>query len=177
MRGGAYLLDAHAHSGTRLGKTWAKLPYVGVRNGVFSGGAANLLVWITAGKPAKSTTVDQEYDTFEVATSGTVGVRRDACRASSTRIPLQPSGLRGGVARPLGDEDECYAPRQVVVRVRAVLQDDGTLRRGQEHLTTHVPVREAKLAVRTLGGKTLVYADVHENGKARLFAAKSCTSG
>ena len=38
-----------------------------------------------------------------------------------------------------------------------------------------MPVREAKLAVRTLAGKPLVYADLRESGKARLFTAKGCS--
>lgn len=175
LRGGAYLLDTHAHAGTKRGGAWARLPYAGVRSGVFSGGTGNQLVWITSGKPTKSTVVDQDYDTFAVATFGTVGVRRDSCRQTSGSVPLTPSGMQGGAAAPLGSEFECFAPKQVVVRVRAVLASPGALRSGEAFQTAHVPIREAKLAVRTLTGKTLVYADVQEGGKARLFAAKGCT--
>lgn len=175
FRGGAYLLDSHAHAGTRKGGVWARLPYAGVRSGVFSGAAGNLLVWITSGRPEKTTVVDQDYDTFDVATFGTVGVRREACRRTSGAVVLSPSGLRGGSAAPLGNEFECFAPKQVVVRVRAVLTAPGALRAGQDFETARVPVREAKLAVRTVTGKPLVYADVDDSGKARLFTARTCS--
>lgn len=175
FRGGVYLLDTHAHAGTKRSGSWARLPYAGVRSGVFGGAASNLLVWITSGKPTRSTVVDQDYDTFDVATFGTAGVRRESCRQTTGTVPLSPSGLPGGAAPPLGSEFECYAPKQVVVRVRAVLASPGTLRSGEDFQTAHVPIRAAKLAVRTLPGKALVYADVQEGGKARLFVAKGCT--
>jgi hypothetical protein len=79
------------------------------------------------------------------------------------------------VAAQLGDEFDCFAPKQVVIRVRAVLVTPGTLRRGPQYQTAHVAVREAKLAVRTPKGKPLAYADVQESGKARLFVAPGCT--
>jgi len=176
FRGGAYLLDAHAHAGTKRGGAWARLPFAGVRTGVFSGGAGNLLAWITSGRPVESTVVDQDYDTFDVATFGTVGVRRESCRRSSVRVALSPEGLRGGAAAQLGSEFECFVPKQVVVRVRAVLAVPGALKVGPDFQTAHVPVREARLAVRTLAGKQLVYVDVQESGEARIFAAKGCSA-
>lgn len=176
FRGGAYLLDAHSHSGTRRAGSWARLPYAGVRSGVFSGAAGNLMVWITSGKPTPATTVDQDYDTFDVKTFGTVGIRREGCRKTSVPVALTTAGLRGAEAVPLGSEFECYAPKQVVVHVRAELAGTGALNSGQDFQATHVPVRKAKLAIRTLEGKPLVYADVSEDGRARLFAAQNCPS-
>jgi len=176
-RGGTYLVEARAHSGTKRKGTWARLPYASVRSGVFSGGAGNLLVWITAGKPTKDTMIDQDYDTFDVKTFGTIGVRREACRQTSTKVSLTPAGLHGGVAARLGTEYECYTPKQVVFRVRAVLSGPGSLRGGPDHEASHQPVREARFAVRTPNGKQLVYADVEESGKARIFSAKGCTAG
>jgi hypothetical protein len=176
-RGGTYLVEARAHTGTKRAGVWARLPYASVRSGVFSGGPGNLLVWITAGRPTKGTVIDQDYDTFDVNTFGTVGVRREACRQTSTKVPLTPAGLRGGRAEPLGTEFECYTPKQVVFRFRAVLARKGSLRSGQDYQTSHAPIREAKFAVRTPAGKTLVYADVDETGKARIFAAKGCSPG
>ena len=175
LRGGAYLVEARAHAGTRRGGAWARLPYVGVRTGVFSGGTGNLLAWITSGEPTPETMIDQDFDTFDVKTFGTVGLRRESCRPTSLRVPLAMAGLTGGAAPPLGDEKECFAPKRVVVRVRATLGVPGSLRRGDDFETTHTPVREAKLAIRTLAGKPLVYADVRESGKARLFTAKGCS--
>jgi hypothetical protein len=177
FRGGTYLIDAHAHTGTKRSGSWARLPYAGVRSGVFSGGPGNLLVWITAGRPTKGTMIDQDYDTFDVNTFGTIGVRRESCRQTSTSVPLSVSGRTGGPAERLGSEFECYTPKQVVFRVRAVLAGSGRLRASQDYQTSHVPIREAKLVVRTPKGKPLVYADVRESGLARMFAAEGCTRG
>jgi hypothetical protein len=173
-RGGTRLLDARAHSGTRLAGAWAKLPYAAVRAGVFSGATGNILAWVTSGTPTASTTIDQEFDTFDVESFGTVGVRVDGCRVSRAAVALTASGLTGGAAAALGDRYDCAAPRQVIVRVRAVLRGTGSLHRGQDLLTTHAPVREAQLAVRTPAGKPLSYAQVRESGQARLFTAKGC---
>jgi len=177
LRGGAYLLDARAHSGTRLQGKWAKLPYAGFRTGVFGGPGGNMLAWITSGKPTATTTIDNEYDTFDVKTFGTVGVRRELCRATSARVPLTSAGLRGGVAAPLGDKFECFVPKQIVVRIRAVLTTPGTLRRGPQYQTAHIAIREAELVARTPNGKQLAYAAVTESGVARLFTAKGCSAG
>lgn len=177
LRGGAYLLDARAHSGTRLQGAWAKLPYAGFRTGVFGGPGGNMLAWVTAGKPTATSTIDNEYDTFDVKTFGTLGVRRELCRQTSTKVPLTSAALQGGVAAPLGDEFECFAPKQIVVRIRAVLATSGAFRRGPLYQTAHVAVREAKLVARTPAGKLLAYGDVTESGKARIFTAKGCTRG
>jgi hypothetical protein len=174
LRGGARLLEARAHAGTRLAGAWAKLPYAALRTGVFSGATGNILAWVTSGTPTATTTIDQEFDTFDVKTFGTVGIRVDGCRSSHAAVALTTSGLTGGAAAALGDRYECAAPRQVLVRVRAVLRSTGSLHRGHDLLTTHAPVREAELAVRTLAGKPLSYAHVGASGRARLFTARSC---
>jgi hypothetical protein len=179
FRGGAYVLEARAQAGTRQSKrTWARLPYAGLRTGVFSGeGPGNLLVWMTAGKPGATTMIDDSYDAFDVKTWGTVGVRRDGCRRSSVSVPLRPAGLTAGAAvTPLGSRFTCLVPKQVVVRLRTVFAADGSLRSGQDFQTTHVPAREARFAVRTLTGKPLAYADVREDGTTRLFTAPGCSS-
>ena len=174
-RGGLYLVDVRAHSGTRLHGKWAKLAYAGVRSGNFGLATGNMLAWVTSGKPTATTTVEQDFEAFDVKTFGTVGVRRDACRAAAAPIPLTPAGLRGGVAGALGDAYECPASRQVVVRFRALLVATGRLKQGDDFLTAHVPVLEAKLAVRTAAGKPLAYAEVGASGKAKLFAGRGCT--
>jgi hypothetical protein len=178
FRGGVYVLEARGQAGTRRNGAWAKLPYAGVRSGVFSGGGGpgNLVAWITAGKPVATTMIDDSYDAFDVKTWGTIGVRRDGCRRSSASVPLSAAGLLGGTSTPLGSKSQCFVPKQIVVRLRTVFSGSGSLRSGQDFETTHVPVREARLAVRTLTGKPLVYADVSEAGKARVFTAASCSS-
>jgi hypothetical protein len=170
LRGGLYQLESRAHPGARSGVTWTKLAYAGLRTG---GGTTNLLAWISGGKPTKTTTVDQEFWSFDVATFGTVGIRGDLCNPTKASVPLTSSGLRGGPAAPLGDEITCDAPRRVLVRVRAVLASKASLH-GDEFESVHVPAREAQLAARTPAGKPLSYATVSESGKARLFTAKGC---
>ena len=173
LHGGLYQLENRAHPGARTGKSWTKLAYAGLRSGVFSGGTGNLLAWVSAGKPTKTTTVDQEFWTFDVKTLGTVGVRGELCNPTRAVVPLTAAGLRGGAAAPLGDELKCDVPRRVLVRMRAVFDSRAVLR-GKEFESAHVPVREAKLAVRTVAGKQLAYATVSQTGKATLFTAKGC---
>jgi hypothetical protein len=175
-RGGLYLVDTRAHSGTRLQGKWAKLAYAGLRSGNFGLATGNMLAWVTSGKPTAATTVEQDFEAFDVNVFGTVGVRRDACRAAAAPIPLTPAGLRGGPAGALGVEYECPASRQVIVRFRTVLAATGRLKQGDDFLTAHVPVLEAKLAVRTVAGKPLAYGEVIASGKARLLTARGCTS-
>jgi len=98
------------------------------------------------------------------------------CNPSPRRVALSPRGLGGGRASPLGETFECYPPRAILLRTRAVFRSPTRLRRdrwGQLH-TGDVPVRQAAFAVTTLSGKPLVYAEVFESGRARLFFAGSC---
>ena len=175
LHGGIYRLENRAHPGARTAGAWTKLAYAGLRAGVFSGGTGNLLAWVTAGKPTKTTTVDQEFWTFDVVTFGTVGIRGDLCNPTKATVPLAASGLRGGAAAPLGDELECDVPRRLLVRVRAVLASRASLH-GREFESVHVPVLEAKLAARTPAGRPLTYATVSQTGKATLFTAKGCVA-
>ena len=175
-RGGLYIIDARAHSGTRQQGKWAKLPYAGVRSGNFGGVSGNMLAWVTSGTPTATTTVDQDYEAFDVKTFGTIGVRRDACRATASPVPLTSTGLRGVAAGALGDAYDCAAPRQVRVRFRAMLAAASRLKQGDDYFTVHAPVLEAKLAVRTGAGKPLAYGEVVASGKAKLLTAKGCTA-
>ncbi len=175
LQGGIYQVENRAHPGSRLSGKWAKLAYAGVRSGVFGGSSGNLLAWVSAGKPAKTTTVDQEYWTFDVRTFGTAGIRGEFCNPSTAAVPLTAAGLRGGAADPLGSELRCETPKRLLVRLRAVLASRAVLR-GSEFESVHIPVQEAKLAVRTLSGKPLSYATVSQSGKATLFTAKGCVA-
>jgi hypothetical protein len=173
LHGGIYQLENRAHPGARVGRSWSKLAYAGLRAGVFSGGTGNLLAWISAGKPAQGTTVDQEFWTFDVKTFGTIGVSGRNCNPTTSPVLLSAAGLRGGGAASLGSELKCDVQRRVLVRIRAVLASRASLH-GREFESVHVPVVEAKLAVRTVGGKPLAYATVSQSGKAKLFTAKGC---
>jgi hypothetical protein len=98
------------------------------------------------------------------------------CQRSARRVPLLPSGLEGGQASPLGEAYECFPPRTILVRARAVFRSPTRLRISRESgsLWTSAAVREFSFAARTLSSKPLVYADVFDTGKARLFIAPNC---
>jgi hypothetical protein len=175
LHGGIYQLENRAHPGARSGGSWSKLAYAGLRAGVFSGGTGNLLAWISAGRPTRTTTVDQEFWTFDVKTFGTVGISGRNCNPTNASVPLSAAGLRGGAAAALGSELKCDVPRRVLVRLRAVLTSKANLH-GRQFESVHVPVQEAKLATRTVSGKPLTYATVSQSGKATLFTVKGCVA-
>ncbi|MEX2646536.1 MAG: hypothetical protein WD249_09770 [Gaiellaceae bacterium] len=100
-----------------------------------------------------------------------------ACSRSTARVALTSRGLSGGVADRFGDELDCWTPRRVLVRVRAVFQSPVTLRLGSPYgfreLFARGKVQEAVLVVRTQAGKPLAFATVvSETGRARVFTAR-----
>jgi hypothetical protein len=171
LGGGLRAVDVTAHAGSRNGKQWAKLPYVGLRTGNATISTANLLGWVSAGRPVAATTLDLDFWTF--GGLGTVGIRRPLCRVTSAPVPLSPTGLRGGAAPALGSRFSCEAPARVLVRLRAQLTAPA-VPRGRDFSTVHVPARSGQVAVRTTGGRPLAYGEVGESGTARLFTARSC---
>jgi hypothetical protein len=103
---------------------------------------------------------------------GTVSIGPGRCKATEA-IPLASTGLEKQPVSQFGDLYECWVARRVLVRVRGSFQAPATLRRNTFGYLTAMGgmAREAKLAVRTLTGKPLVYAEAFESGKARLFLA------
>jgi hypothetical protein len=179
--GGIFEVEARAHAGFRAGSRWARLPFVtltsGGAGGSLSGNQAvstNALFWMTAGRPDADTTVDNDFWTFPPRGSGTIGYNRARCAPTRRPIALAPSGLRGGPASALGEELDCTTPNRVLLRVRARLQAQGALRKRGDFLSTGVPVLDAKLSMRSLSGKPLVYAEVFQSGKTPFFTARSC---
>ncbi len=181
--GGLYELKTHAHSGVRRGSEWAKLPYVVAATGGWAGpltglpnAPPNSLAWITAGSPTASTTVGNAYEAFPVLGGGTLGINKSLCGPTSARVSLSSAGLVGGAVPRQTVNVNCAAPRKLLVRFRATVDGTDALReRARVFLATNAPAREAKLAVRTLAGKLLAYADVAQTGKARLVTAKGCS--
>ena len=97
------------------------------------------------------------------------------CKSTSRRVALSSRGLEGGRASPLGDRFECYPPRTILVRARAVFPSPTRLRRDRSgRLVTSVGLRQASFAATTLSGKPLVYAEASDSGRARLFTARGC---
>lgn len=122
---------------------------------------------VHAGSPKPP--LDQPYSN---ESSLALGV--NLCRSTRALVPLTARGLSGGLVNKLGENFECYPPKQVLVRVRAVFASPTTPRRRGDYLYASVPMREGRIAVRTQTGKPLVYGEALETGKARLFLAGSC---
>jgi len=178
--GGIYGVEARVYSGIRESATeWRQLPFAAVSTGGSAGVRntpellGNSLAWITAGKPSSSTTLDSGWGASPVRSSGTIALRTTGCTKTTARVPLTARGLRGGAAGPFGEEVDCPT-RRVLVRIRATLESSAKLQKASGFLRTQVAVRTAQLAVRTQGGRQLVYADVAASGKARLFTARGC---
>lgn len=99
-----------------------------------------------------------------------------ACRRPTARAPLASTGLVGVVASPFGDEFDCWTPRRVLIRVRAVFESPATLRLGRPWgfplLFARGKVEEAWLAIRTQAGKPMAFAAVSETGRTRVFTAR-----
>ena len=93
-----------------------------------------------------------------------------ACRAVRSTVPLSPRGLAGGRASQLGERFECVVPRRVFVRIRAEFRESVQASRTE----VAVPLRSGRIAVRAASGRTIVYADVLESGRARLYLAANC---
>ena len=105
---------------------------------------------------------------------GTVSIGPGRCKATKQRMPLGSSGLEQQPVSQFGDQYECWVARRVVLRVRGSFRAAATLRRNTFGYLTAMGGRMAqdvKLAVRTVSGKPLVYAEAFQSGKARLFLA------
>jgi hypothetical protein len=110
-------------------------------------------------------------------TEGTMGLSLSTqlCRKRAPRIALSARGLRGVAVTPLGEKLRCRATKRVTVRIRSVFLDPAILRPGPFGMVAATaPVRRAALAVRTQDDKPLVFAEIFDHGKARLFAARGC---
>ena len=138
---------------------WFALPHVSL----YSGPSPGVSIGMQAGGPRIRSGAPQQASTF--------WIDNDLCRPSSARVALSPGTLGGGAASPLLERFECVMPRRILVHIRAEFRTPASLRRGE---FTEVPVKAAKLAVRSESGKRLVYAEVFESGKARLFMAANC---
>ncbi len=181
--GGLYELKNRAHAGIRSGSSWSKLPYVVAGSGGWAAPVTGLpsapsysLAWITAGVPSEATTVGGNGEVFSVRGGGTIGVNASQCHPSSAKVALSGAGLRAAAVSKSWLAIDCIVSRRVLVRIRATVDGVDALReRARIFVATNAPAREAKLAVRTPAGRPLSYAEVAQNGTARLFTAKGCT--
>jgi hypothetical protein len=181
MAGGLYGIEARAHAGVRQGASdWVQLPFAVVDTGNSAGRSndpellSNSFAWVTAGRPSGITTMEAEWRKVPVRSAGTLGLNASICKPSRARVSLSTSGLRGAVAGPIPDRVFCEGSRRVVVRVRATLEGPARLTASRGVLRTQATVRDAQIGVETAKGTKLVYADVRDTGRARLFTARSC---
>lgn len=96
------------------------------------------------------------------------------CKSTKARVALSTKRLGGGAASPFADTFQCYPPKRILVRVRAVFRTPTVLRPSGGILSTSAAIREAAFAARTESGNPLVYGSVNESGKGRLFTAGGC---
>lgn len=172
--GGIWEVEARANAGFKDGSSWQQLPFGAASSGNATFALGDSLAWITAGKPSADSTMDVDFRRSVVREWGTLGVSRMGCRSVNAIVPLTPAGLQGGAVSAIGDKLDCPAPRHVLVHVRAIATAKTNLRAREDLLRTNVPLKSAQLAVRTEKGKPIMYTDVVETGKARLFTAKGC---
>jgi hypothetical protein len=124
------------------------------------------LVGVTAGWPAPPP-----------LSSGALGYENARCGPTTARLPLSTRGLTGGAAGTFGDEVRCNTAKTVLVRVRATFHEPVVAEPNAvgSFISASGRIVVGKIAARTTSGKPLVYADVSESGRARLFTAGGCS--
>jgi hypothetical protein len=167
---GARVLNVAAVSGFRDPDSpgeWKWQPWAGVNDHDGS------LAGVAAGDPNQNTRQQR---------ARMLGIDPGSCRPATARVALSTRGLLGGPASQLQGSDayECPVGPSILVRVRAVFRAPTTLSvqryfgRRILAVPTSAVVREARVAVRSAAGKPLVYAEVFESGRARLFFVGNC---
>ena len=140
---------------------WFALPHV-----EFFAPGGGVSFGIQAGGPASPTgTVSRDWRYW---------FETKRCRSNASRIPLSARGLQGGFASQLRERYECVTPRVVSIRLRGEFRSPASLRVGRGFQWTAATVKAGYVAARSEAGKPLVYAEIFETGKARLFLARSC---
>ena len=177
--GGTREFEVRAHAGVKEfdSPRWLRLPYAVASTGnvtSFENVLENSLVWISAGKPVSTTTVDYEWSGVHPLAKGTFALSTENCKTTRAAVRLSRAGLRGGPAAQLGESLDCRAPQRVLVRVRAIFAADPKLRGVSGFLRSTQLVTQAAFAIRTEGGKPLAYAETHQSGRTALFTARVC---
>jgi hypothetical protein len=173
LTGGIREVTVSANTGTRLaGKpsVWKYLADVG--GGANDGGGGG----VQAGNPAAPLGPGLPYPPERLS----VGLP-PVC-TSARRIPLSKAGLVPVSVPALAPQDglaQCYPVARVIVRVRGIFTAPTSLHvKRSPHepavLAASGTVATGYLAIRSATGKPLAYGEVFQNGKARLFVARSC---
>lgn len=109
--------------------------------------------------------------------SGGLGFDNRLCKPSKEKVDLSRRGLVGGAASQTGDDYICVVPKRILIRVRAAFRAPVELKAGARRTfySAEGRVEEGQVAIQTLAGKPLVYGDVREAGRARLFTTGGCS--
>lgn len=166
---GARTIDANVRSAYRSGSTMEWLAQASVTtagNPLPKKNYEPTLAGLTAGWPPPPP-----------LESGGLGFASTRCAVTRARVPVSSMGLTGGAASVFGDEVRCRTPKRILVRVRATFSAPATLERSKDgtFVTASGRIVRGQVVVRTLAGAQIVYADVTDAGKARLFLSKVCT--
>lgn len=166
---GARTIEVAASSGLRRGRRLTSMAQAIVTSGNDPS--------VPSGPPAFAGVV-AGYPPPRSFPPGSLGIAAQRCKPARAKVGLTTRRLQGGVAPSYqtNDQVKCYAPRRVLVRVRADFARPVALKpsRDRSLLVAVARLRAAEIAVRTPGGKPLVYAQVLESGRARLFTARDC---
>lgn len=108
-------------------------------------------------------------------TSGGLGYDNARCGPSRAKVPLSSRGLTGGVANAFGEELRCLVGKTVLIRIRGTFRQPVSEEptKAGDYVNALGRLDNGQLAVRTASGKPVLYADVSEGGRARLFT-KGC---
>jgi len=166
---GARLVYLTVRSAARHGDSldWLAQAYVSTpgANPLSTQNARPTLAGVTAGWPPPP----------PLTTDG-LGYENARCGPSRARVALTPKGLTGGVASAFADDVQCIVAKTVLVRVRATFRDP--VEEEPSKTGTYVNalgrVVAGQIAVTTLAGKPIAYADVAEGGRARMFTKAGC---
>lgn len=183
--GGARTIKGRGHRGTgRAGDSWARPAFVAIETGAAANGGPqnptildSSLIWLTGGRPSPTATLVEGSvlsELYRTRLWGTLALNTDRCNDSKRRVGLSAHSLQGD---PLGSFEasyKCFAPRRVVVRVRAAVSGSAALTRFRAFRRTTVPVRQATVVIQTEAGKPLFYAEVSDSGRARLLTSPDC---
>ncbi len=176
LTGGIHEVEVTANTGTRmLGKrsVWKYLAGAGVEDfGTRAQGdvsAGNPLPPPAPGFPAGS----------ERLSFSAPPLCRSAPRIVLTKTGLAPAAVSGIPPNP-GEGIDCYPGKRVLIRVRGIFSAPTSLhvKRYQNQpglLAASGTIVVGYLAIHSVSGKPLAYAEVFQNGKAQLFTARSCS--
>ena len=94
------------------------------------------------------------------------------CRGSLASVTSVGLRLTMCPAGTFGDDLRCIVPRTVLVRVRATFREPVAEEPNKAggFITASGRIITGQIAVRTLGGRQIAYADVTDSGRARMFS-------